>query len=73
MGTLLHNCAEVCEPIELLFGMVGGIGLSIHALDGGSCAPKGRAVLGIFRHLHPIGLNGQNEVFSNVFNSYVKS
>ena len=49
MGTLLHSCVEVCEPIELSFGVVSaGIGPDIHVLDGGSRAPKGRGYLGDF-------------------------
>jgi len=60
---LLCSCAEVREPIELSFGMVSGVGPGIHVLDGGSCAPKEGAVLGIFRHLHPIGLNGRMTYF----------
>ena len=35
MGTLLHSCEEVHEPIELLFGMVSGIGSGICILHGG--------------------------------------
>jgi len=26
MGTLLHSCVEVREPIELSFGVVSGVG-----------------------------------------------
>jgi len=53
METLLHSCAEVREPIELSFGMVSDVGPGIYVLDRGSRAPKGRAVVGIFRHLRP--------------------
>jgi len=42
MGTLLRSCAELCEPIELLFGMVSGVTQGIHVLDGGLCASRGR-------------------------------
>jgi len=47
----------------------------IYVLDGVHMPQKEWTVLGIFRHLHPIGLNGQNDVFShrNVFDSCVKS
>jgi len=30
----LHSCVEVHEPIELLFGLVNGVGPDIHVLDG---------------------------------------
>jgi len=36
IGTLLHSCAEVPEPIQLSFGVVSGVGPDIHVLDGGS-------------------------------------
>jgi len=44
---------EVCEPIELSFGVVSGVGPGIDELDGGPCAQGEGAVSGIFRHLHP--------------------
>jgi len=34
MGTLLRSCVVVHEPIELSFGVVSGVGLDIHVLDG---------------------------------------
>jgi len=34
MGTLLHSCVEVHEPIKQLFGVVSGIGRGIGVLDG---------------------------------------
>ena len=46
---------EVCEPIELSFEMVSGVGGGIAVLDRGACDSRGRAVLG---DLAPIGLNG---------------
>jgi len=55
MGTLLHICAEVHEPIELSFGLVSGVGLGIRVLDGRPRAPREREVLGFYG---PIGLNG---------------
>jgi len=75
VGTLLCSCAEMCEPIELSFDMVSGVGPGIYVLDGGSHAPKGRGCFGIFQHLCPIGFNGQNDLFShrNVFDSYMKN
>jgi len=46
MGNLLRSCAEVREPIELLFGLVSGFGPGIGVLDGGPvstcCKGKGR-------------------------------
>ena len=53
MGTLLHSCVEMREPIELSFGVVSGVGPGIDVLDGGQRASRGRAVSGIFRHLRP--------------------
>jgi len=32
MGTLLRNCAKVHEPIELLFGVVNGVGRGMGVL-----------------------------------------
>jgi len=34
MGPLLRSCVEVREPIELSFGLVGGVTQGIHVLDG---------------------------------------
>ena len=36
------SCAEVCEPIMLLFGEVNGIGHGMDVLDVGPHAPRGR-------------------------------
>ena len=58
----MRSCVEVHERIELSFGMTSGVGPGIDVLDSGPRASRG-AVSGIFRHLHPIGLNGQNDVF----------
>jgi len=63
MGTLLRSCVEVCEPIELSFGVVSGVGAGIHVLDGGSRTQEEGAVLGFFGICAPIGLNAQNDVF----------
>jgi len=41
----LHSCAEVCEPIELSFCVVSGVGPGIGVLDGSTCL-KGK---GLFR------------------------
>jgi len=60
MGALLRSCVEVREPIQLSFGMVGP---AIDVLDGGPRASRGRGCFwDFFRHLCPIGLNGQNDV-----------
>ena len=45
-GTLLHSCAEVCEPIKLLFGVVSGVGRGMGVLDGGPHDPSGRCGFG---------------------------
>jgi len=42
---------EVRAVIELLFGLVSGVGPGIHVLDGVHVPQKKGAVLGIFRHL----------------------
>jgi len=34
MGTLLHSCVKVREVIELLIGMMSGVGPSVVVLDG---------------------------------------
>ena len=71
----MRSCAEVHAAIELSFGAVNGVGPGIHVLDGVHVAQKEDAALGIFRHLRPIGLSGQNDIFSNrnVFDLCVKS
>ena len=52
MGTLLHSCVEVHEPIELSFGVVNGISQRMGVLDGGRGAARGKwrvqEVLGSF-------------------------
>ena len=50
------------EPIELSFGMVSGIGPGIDVLDGVRVLQGEGFFSGIFRHLRPISLNGQNDV-----------
>jgi len=42
MGTLLHSCVTVYEPIELLFVVVSVVGPGIGVFDGGRCAASGR-------------------------------
>jgi len=39
---------EVCEPIELSFGVVRGIGGGMGVLDRGICAPMERGHFGVF-------------------------
>jgi len=41
MGTLLRRCVEVRRAIELSFGVVNGVGLGIHVLDGSPRASRG--------------------------------
>ena len=70
MGTLLRSCAEVRTAIKLSFGVVSGVtGVDpgIDVLDGGPRASGEGAVWWIFRHLHPIGLNGRNDVKLTIF------
>ena len=38
MGPLLRSCVEVCEPIELSFGVVSGVGPGIDVQNG---SPRG--------------------------------
>jgi len=54
MGPLLHNCAEVHEPIKLSFGIVSVVSPGIGVLDGVNVL-QGKGVLGTF---FPTGLNG---------------
>ena len=41
MRPLLHSCVEVCELIELSFGVLSGVGPGIDVLGGGPRASKG--------------------------------
>jgi len=63
MGTLLRHCVEVRRAIELSFGMVSGVGLGNHVLDGSPRASRERAVSGmvsgIFRKFDCIVYNAQ--------------
>jgi len=45
------NCAEVCELIELSFGVVSGVGGGMGVLGRDACATRGRSRFGIF-HTH---------------------
>ena len=42
MGPLLHSCVEVHTAIELLFGVVSGVGPGIHVLNGVHVTEGGR-------------------------------
>ena len=46
-GNLLRRCVKVRTTIELLFGVVSGVGPGIHVLDGSPRASRGR---GCFLH-----------------------
>jgi len=46
-GTLLRRCVEVRRAIELSFGVVSGVVLGIHVLDGSPRALREGAVSGI--------------------------
>ena len=43
MGTSLRSCVEVREPIELTFGVVIGVGLTIGVLERCPRVPRGRS------------------------------
>jgi len=68
MGTLLHSCVEVCEPIELSFGVASVVGPGIGVLDGGPRVARGGEVCGVF----PIRFNGAL-LSRNVLDSCVKN
>jgi len=72
MGSLLHSCVEVCEPIKLSFWVVSGVGGGMGVLDKGPGAP-GKGRFGGF--FCPIGLNRRMAYFlhKNVFDLCVKS
>jgi len=53
MGTLLYGCMKVNEPIEMLFGMVSGVGPDIDILDEGSCTSRRRGCCGDFSAFVP--------------------
>ena len=66
MGTLLHSCAKVCEAIELLFGVVSGVGPSIGVLDGVHIPQKEGEVLGVLGGgFLSIALNVRQNVFDS--------
>jgi len=72
MGTWLHSCAEMREPIELLSGVVSGVGPGIHVLDGGPCESRERVDFGVVGTYWSNGFNGMF-CNRNVFDSCVKS
>jgi len=53
MGTLLHSCVEVHEPIEQSFGMVSMIRSGIRMLGGATCCKGKGTGLGSFRRVFP--------------------
>jgi len=69
MGTLLHSCAEVREPIELSFGVVSGVGGWMGELNGVH-VPQGEG--GFRGGLASIGFNGEF-VQRKVFDLCIKS
>jgi len=69
MGTLLHSCAKVREPIKLSFGVVSVAGPGIGVLDGVNVVEKERAVSWGFS---PIGVNAYL-VNRSVFNLCMKN
>ena len=54
MGPLLRSCAEVCELIKLLFGVVSGVTPTpgIHVLDGSPRASREKG--GFWGRLPPL-------------------
>jgi len=48
MGNLWRNCAKVCDPVELSFGMVSAVGPGIGVLDGVHVPQGEREVLRLF-------------------------
>jgi len=48
MGISLRSCVDVREPIELSFGVVSEVGLSIDVLDGVHVAQKEGWIWGLF-------------------------
>ena len=58
MGTLLRNCAEVREPIQLSFGVVSGLGPGIDVLDGVHVPQGEGADFGVVCLHGPNGIKG---------------
>jgi len=58
MGPLLRCCAEVCEPIELWFGVVSGVSPGIDVQNGGPRASRGKGSLWDCLPHWPISFNG---------------
>jgi len=57
MGTMLHSCVEVREPIDLSFGAESGVGRGMGVVNGVDVmqGKSGRGVSGVFS---PISMNG---------------
>jgi len=67
MGTLLHSCAEVLEPIELSFGVVCGVGPGIGLLHGFDVLQEGAVLVsmgfnGVFVEQKCIQLVGEKVI-----------
>jgi len=72
MGTLLHSCVEVHEPITLSFCLVSGVSPGIDVLYGVHLAQRKGVDFAVVCPHWPSGLNGL--IFKrNVFDSCVKS
>jgi len=68
----LYSCMEVCDPLELLFGMVSVVCPGIHILHGGPCGSREGADFGVDCPQWTSGFSGL--IFKrNVFDSCVKS
>jgi len=52
MGTLLLSRVAVCEPIELLFAMVDGVGPGTDVWNGGPRASRGKG--GFYATMSPL-------------------
>jgi len=72
MGTLLHSCAEVHEPIELSFGLVSGVGQALMYSMEVHVAQGERVDFGVVSHHWPYGFNILI-LKRNVFDSCMKS
>jgi len=77
MGPLFYSCAEVCEPIELLFGVMSGVTQAFvterhSCIRWGPRASSGRVDFVVICPHWPNGING---IFCNrnVFDSCIKS
>ena len=58
MGPLFHSCVEVRELIELLFGLVSGVGPGINVWNGVHMAQGEVVDFGVVCPHWPNGFNG---------------